>query len=376
MAALPGAGRPPLPGSNGARPKEPPMKPVLLDLLRCQQCLGRLVESDQALICTECGISFPICSGLVFMGYPRVCRDGARQVIAVEKAHQTDLNDLKKDIGFAYPSWRVSTLAIRVLQHIIGDSGQRPVAVDVGCGGAPMSMLLARAGFETFRCELDPNSCFSGLLWEDASLGVGKHIVCDATVLPFSNQTVDVVFCKEFVHHIVEYSALFKEVSRVLRVGGHLVMIEPTLALVSGKDDHPGHHYQTMGRYFRALADAGFRPERYYLYFYGPSRRLRFLNPLKRHLHGELSSMSATGRLSRALKRVVQRMIGGTNVVFLRKASAGPTGGNRPVLELVDPALLTIGPEYLADPRLREFPTILEQVLGEAAHCGEVGDIA
>jgi len=352
------------------------MEPGLLDLLRCQQCLGRLVESDQALICTECGISFPICSGLVFMGYPRACRDQARRVIAVEKAHQTDLNYLKGHTDFAYPSWRLSTLAIRVLQSIIGDSGQRPVAVDVGCGGAPMSMLLARAGFETFRCELEPNSCFSGLLWEHVSLGVGKHIVCDATVLPFLNQTVDVVFCKEFVHHIAEYSAFFEEVSRVLRVGGHLVMIEPALALVSGKDDHPGHHYQTMGRYLRALADVGLRPERYYLYYYSRSRRLRFLNALKRRLHGELSSMSATGHLNCAAKRVVQRVIGGTNVVFLRKASAGPIGGGRPVLELVDPVLLTIGPEYLADPRLREFPTILERVLGEAAHCGEVGDIA
>ena len=55
----------------------------------------------------------------------------------------------------------------------------------------------------------------------------GIHIVCDAHEIPFPDQYFSNAFFVDVLHHLKSPLMGFREISRVLRPGGRLVMIEP-----------------------------------------------------------------------------------------------------------------------------------------------------
>ena len=55
----------------------------------------------------------------------------------------------------------------------------------------------------------------------------GINVVCDAHELPFPDQSFSNVFCVDVLHHLKSPIKYFREISRVLRPGGRLIMIEP-----------------------------------------------------------------------------------------------------------------------------------------------------
>ena len=341
------------------------IRKATLNVLRCQQCLGKLSFADDRLVCSSCGMVFPISKGLVFMGYDERKKDEIETIISIERDHQTNLDEVQQHYDFAYPSFEVALSSISILM-LKGDvEGSNPIAIDMGCGGSPMSKILSEHGCDVYRCELDPNSLYSGLFWKHHNLGVGKHIVCDATILPFENNSVDIVFCKEFVHHVDDYGTLFIEVNRVLKKEGVFLMIEPTLEFLRPKDTKVGHYYQSICAYYSSLKDAGFFPYRYYLYYYGKSKRLRFLNVLKSFLHRQIYSGLETSKLDMFLKMWIQRLIGGSNVIFSRKVEHKATYKERPKIHIVDPSQLVLDERYLTDIRLERFVEILDDVRRE-----------
>ncbi|NQS88702.1 class I SAM-dependent methyltransferase [Patescibacteria group bacterium] len=344
------------------------MKEEILNVLRCQQCLAKLTFREDKLTCNACDMVYPLSKNLIFMGYDKNRENEARETITTERNHQTNLDDVQKHYNFAYPSFKISLHSIRILKHDV--KKQNPVAIDIGSGGTATSKMLSEKGFDTYRCELDPNSLYSGLFWRHSNLCAGKHIVCDASILPFENNSIDVVFCKEFVHHIQDYKSLFNEVNRVLKKDGVFLMIEPTLTIYNHVKslfkqkvaNHPGHHYQTITRYFSALNKTGFLPYRYYLYHYGPSKKIKILNRLKQFCHSQIYKMQETSKISLFLKMFVQNIIGSSNVVFLRKIKNISTYKARPRIQTVEISQLILDENYLNDVRLKKFNEILNEV--------------
>ena len=66
---------------------------------------------------------------------------------------------------------------------------------------------------------------------------------CDMTMLPFldyvfdpdnykivncEDQSIDIIYCRNVLHHIPNLSALFNEFNRILKPNGRIVIIEPT----------------------------------------------------------------------------------------------------------------------------------------------------
>lgn len=337
------------------------MRKEILKILRCQKCLGKLTYEKGNLICNNCKATYPVHNGLVFMGYDKNKKDEIGKIIATERDHQTNLDEIQKHYDFAYPSFKIGLLSTRILKHDVKTS--KPVAVDIGSGGAPMSKMLSELGFNTYRCELDPNSLYSGLFWKHCNLDVGKHIVCDAGILPFSNNSIDVVYCKEFTHHIEDYNSVLMEINRVLRKDGIFVMIEPTLQIepLQCKEsmEHFGHHYQTIFSYYVALKMCGLLPYRYYLYFYRKSKKVKLLNTLKRYFIKQIFLKSKTTTLGLLLKMHIQRLIGGTNVIFSKKIKNISISKKIPEIQIVDPSFLVLDENYLQDNKLQKFNEIL-----------------
>lgn len=336
-------------------------------LIHCQECLHQLTSTDHELVCNHCGKMYPIHNGLVFMGYDSRKEQEINEIIEEERDHQNNLDEIDKHFEFAQGSFRIALLAIPLLRQFINDT--HPVALDVGSGGAPFSQILSDNGFNTYRLELDPNSLYSGLFYQHSDLVTGKHIVADGSLLPFANNSVDVVFCKEFIHHIEEYNHIFAEVNRVLKPGGIFLMIEPTNKFsflrteAENESIHrPGHHLTDIFSYARSLHKNGFRIKRYYLYHYKSSLRFKILNKLKASLINQIKFNQPTRSFLHPFKMFLQRVISGQNVIYAQKMEDSLIQAPRASIKVVEPSQLVIDESYIKDSRLEGFNKILRDL--------------
>ncbi len=187
--------------------------------------------------------------------------------------------------------------------------GPGALVLDIGAGCCWLSDWLQKLRFRT--CSLD--------LAEDL-LRIGQKrlrpasFLCaaDIAVLPFSDQTADAVVCYSALHHVPNWPAVLREIYRVLRPGGALVLHEP------GR----GHHRQpdsiTQVERFgvleqelparmlaRACRQAGFSRSiiRPVAMITGGRSRVLPATPLRRHSIG----LFFKKRLSRFVATIVER---------------------------------------------------------------------
>jgi SAM-dependent methyltransferase len=134
-------------------------------------------------------------------------------------------------------------------------------ALDVGCGtGANGPVLAARTAFSI---GIDASTVPLGLHGTDER-GHSARVRGDATALPFPDASFDLVMALDVLEHLDDDAAAARELRRVLRPDGALVIFVPALQLLWGLQDDVSHHRR---RYHRGqlrdlVAGAGFRVER------------------------------------------------------------------------------------------------------------------
>ena len=98
---------------------------------------------------------------------------------------------------------------------------------DVGCMGGYAARLYAEAGVSVLHgYDVSPDSLeklrakgFDGFLWN-----------ADGDPCPAAGDTYDVVIAGEIVEHLVDTDSFAREVRRILKPGGHLILSTPNLA--------------------------------------------------------------------------------------------------------------------------------------------------
>jgi len=123
--------------------------------------------------------------------------------------------------------------------------------LDVGAGSSPYRRLFAHCDYRT--------QDFAQL--EDEQLRHGGYgpidYVSDATAIPVPDASFDLVLCTEMLEHVPEPIRVVRELARVLKPGGRLLLTAP---LGSGLHQEPYHFYggYTPYWYEKFLAEAGF----------------------------------------------------------------------------------------------------------------------
>lgn len=106
--------------------------------------------------------------------------------------------------------------------------------LDVGAGSCPYRELFSH-------CEYRAQD-FSGL--QPVQLRYGGYgsidYVCDATAIPVEGDTFDAVLCTEMLEHVPDPQAVVRELSRILKPGGRLLLTAP---LGCGIHQEPHHFY-------------------------------------------------------------------------------------------------------------------------------------
>ena len=146
-------------------------------------------------------------------------------------------------------------------------------AVDLGAGRGIASYALANDGWRVTAIEPDPSAVVGAGAIEAmaAEAGLGITIVrSGAESIPLPDASVDMVYCRQALHHAADLPATCKEIHRILKAGGcFLAVREHVLSnekdLEAFRSSHPMHHLYggesayTLARYLDAMKNAGLR---------------------------------------------------------------------------------------------------------------------
>jgi ubiquinone/menaquinone biosynthesis C-methylase UbiE len=157
--------------------------------------------------------------------------------------------------------------AIKDLQGLIKNRRPSyPVIVDVGCGWGHSFRFLRDCFTPELIIGIDINP---EMLRASATEAVKQRI--DVTLfqstschLALADQSVDMVFCHQTFHHLVDQENAVCEFHRVLKPGGLLLFAESTKAyihswLIRALFRHPMEVQKSAPEYVKLIEDAGFQ---------------------------------------------------------------------------------------------------------------------
>ncbi|HEU4768995.1 MAG TPA: methyltransferase domain-containing protein [Pyrinomonadaceae bacterium] len=135
---------------------------------------------------------------------------------------------------------------------------RRPRILDVGCGtGANLLMLSKYGDAEGVDISEDAVAFCRDRGLDKVRLGAGEE-------LPYDDATFDLVTALDVVEHMDNDLAGLKEMRRVLRPGGRVLLFVPTFMFLWGLQDDVSHHRRRyrLSELRRVLEEAGFEIER------------------------------------------------------------------------------------------------------------------
>lgn len=136
-----------------------------------------------------------------------------------EMFHKTK-RDCWKIIDDKYPE-KLDKYAI--VRELIGRTlKDGDVVLDAGCGH---QSLVPQGGHVPF------SLIGFDMVWEDIrqNHSVNLGLVSDIGYVPLRSESVDVVICNMVLEHLRDPDMVFRELSRVLRKGGHLIFMTPSI---------------------------------------------------------------------------------------------------------------------------------------------------
>lgn len=186
-------------------------------------------------------------------------------------------------------------------------------ALDLGAGRGIASYALARSGWDVVAIEPDPSALVGAAaihdLFDDAGLPI-EVVNEPAESLPFADNTFDLVYARQVLHHADDLNKLCREIGRVLKPGGRLIatrdhVISEDRDLSTFLKNHPlhkfyqGEHAYRLDEYVACIAAGGLRIARVLgpwdsviNYFPTPPEawRSRCREPLNRLVGGRVAS--------------------------------------------------------------------------------------
>ena len=160
----------------------------------------------------------------------------------------------------------VLRVAINDLRELFaGPLPEAPVLLDAGCGQGKSFGLLAEA-FAPARIiglDADPHSLDCSRA-EAERLGLDVQLIAsDCAAIDLPDASVDLLFCHQTFHHLVEQEQALAEFWRVLKPGGRLLFAESTQYyidtwVIRWLFRHPMHVQKSAEGYLAMLRDQGF----------------------------------------------------------------------------------------------------------------------
>ncbi len=166
------------------------------------------------------------------------------------------------------PTWTTHVLerALVDLERLIPERrSSYPVVVDVGCGwGRSLPKLQQRfAPQRLIGVDIDPEMLAASAR-EAAQAGIHAELLqCSSSALNLADHSVDLLFCHQTFHHLIEQEAAIADFYRVLKPGGVMLFAESTKRYIHSwiirlLFRHPMEVQKTAPEYLALVRSAGF----------------------------------------------------------------------------------------------------------------------
>jgi ubiquinone/menaquinone biosynthesis C-methylase UbiE len=175
-------------------------------------------------------------------------------------------------LGFAFlrsHTWQhhVLRVAINDLRSLFSEQWpENPVILDAGCGQGKSFQYLHKVFNPVRILGVDADPLSLKLSGEEAAR---RHLTVeligsDCAALKLADASVDMVFCHQTFHHLVEQEKALAEFHRVLKPGGYLLFAESTEAyidtwVIRWFFRHPMHVQKSAAQYLDMLRAEGFQ---------------------------------------------------------------------------------------------------------------------
>lgn len=161
---------------------------------------------------------------------------------------------------------RVLKIALDDLESLMMPKLDRyPTVLDIGFGHGHSLLMLDRRFHPEKLIGLDISPEASDLAADriNACAGEVQILVNNAAAIELPDNSVDMIFCHQTLHHIVDQARAVREFYRVLKPGGALLMAESCRKFIHSLPvrllfRHPMDVQKTDIEYLRLLEDSGF----------------------------------------------------------------------------------------------------------------------
>lgn len=140
-----------------------------------------------------------------------------------------------------------------------------PIILDVGVGfGKSLSQLDARFHPERIiGLDIDPEVIIHAQRETTQCLAKVEFLICNAAHIALPDQSIDMIFCHQTFHHLVDQESAIREFYRVLKPGGALLFAESTKKyihswIIRWLFRHPMAVQKTADEYLALIQVAGF----------------------------------------------------------------------------------------------------------------------
>ncbi len=163
----------------------------------------------------------------------------------------------------------VLRVAINDLRSLFSDElPTAPVILDAGCGQGKSFQYLDKTFAPKRLIGLDADPLSLHLSAEEARRqGIDIELIgSDCAELKVADDSIDILFCHQTFHHLVQQDRALAEFYRVLKPGGYLLFAESTEAyidtwVIRWLFRHPRHVQKSAAQYLEMIRDQGFEFE-------------------------------------------------------------------------------------------------------------------